>query len=168
MKAKPMPPLDFLRSRLRCDGEAGKLYWQGSPRPGWDGREAAIRHHSGYLDVCIDNLKYRCHRIIWYMHTGTDPGDLWIDHINGNRSDNRICNLRLATGSENKQNGNIYRSNKSGFKGVWWREDVQKWAVQIKMDGKLKKLGCYKSKLFAALVYARAAKRIYGEFWRLR
>ncbi|XXE86891.1 HNH endonuclease [Pseudomonas sp. D4-18] len=72
---------------------------------------------NGHLSVMIDRRSYMIHRLVWlYVHGSFPAGD--IDHINGNKIDNRICNLRVATKSQNMMNSKIPSKNTTGFKNV--------------------------------------------------
>ena len=88
-----------------------------------------------------------------------------IDHKNGDKLDNRKINLRLATRSQNLQNMKM-RKNISGYKGVDWHPQTQKWRSSLKLNGKRISLGCYYSKEDAALAYNRGAEKHFGEFAR--
>jgi hypothetical protein len=82
---------------------------------------------NGYVTVGVDKKKHYAHRIIWEMLYGTIPAGTQIDHINGNRSDNRLCNLRLASNHENSKNQKRKSNNSSGFTGVSWDSQTQRW-----------------------------------------
>lgn len=90
-----------------------------------------------------------------------------VDHINGDGLDNRRCNLRLATNSENQCNARIRRNNMSGYKGVSWDKYCQKWRVQIRIEGKVTYVGLFDNSHDAARAYNEAALHYYGEFARL-
>lgn len=92
------------------------------------------------------------------------PDHLQCDHINGNRLDNRRCNLRLATQTENTRNQRRGRANTSGYKGVCWNTKKQKWHSMIRVAKKLIHLGLYADLITAAHVYDAAAKKYFGEF----
>ena len=89
----------------------------------------------------IDGKYYKVHRIIFLYHKGYLPNI--IDHINGDRYDNRIENLREADTYQNRQNSRIYSTNKSGVKNVYWASNCQKWRVVISINGKRKDFGMY-------------------------
>lgn len=115
---------------------------------------------SGYLGVSIGRSKYILHRLIWMYVYGAWP-DHDIDHINGDKHDNRIVNLRRVTKSENQHNLGLKKTNTSGFTGVRKSSSRKNpWAARITINGKEKYLGCFADKSQAAAAHA-AAKRIY-------
>lgn len=103
----------------------------------------------------------RMHRVIIKA-----PDSLEVDHINGNKLDNRISNLRLCTHSENGKNSGISIRNTSGYKGVH-RASPNRWQARIRVDGELLSLGYFKTKEEAARAYNEGALRYHGRFARL-
>lgn len=101
------------------------------------------------------------HRVIMDAPKGMD-----VDHINGDGLDNRRCNLRLATHSENMRNKSMQSNNTSGFKGVSWHKQNKKWTVTISTSGKDVYLGLFGNLEEAAVAYDKAAIEYYGEFAR--
>nr|WP_268987487.1 HNH endonuclease [Providencia alcalifaciens] len=87
-----------------------------------------------------------------------------IDHIDGDKLNNRIENLRICTHNQNQHNQGIRASNKSGYKGVSWMKSVKKWHAQICCNSKVTHLGLYTCKIEAAKAYDEAAKQLHGEF----
>lgn len=87
---------------------------------------------SGYLRVCLQKKMYFVHRIVWMAFNG-DVGDgLFLDHINGNRQDNRIDNLRVVTKRENAMNRKGANSNsKSGIRGVYFHKRCNRWCFSV-------------------------------------
>lgn len=85
-----------------------------------------------------------------------------IDHINGNRIDNRKSNLRVVKRSHNNQNSKIRRDNKSGFRGVWFDEKTKKWCSSIKLEDKRIWLGRHETPYQAAIAYNQMASKLYG------
>lgn len=93
------------------------------------------------------------------------PDHLEVDHIDGNRLNNQRSNLRLCTSSQNKCNRGPRSDNKSGYKGVSWHKQNQKWTVRVKTPhGKYLSCGCYHDIREAAMAYNKVAKRLHGEF----
>ena len=90
--------------------------------------------------------------------------EISVDHINGNRLDNRKANLRLCTVSQNKMNVGKNKNNKSGYKGIWWDKVAKKWAAGIERNYKSKWLGYFLIKEDAARAYNKAAIEYHGEF----
>ena len=92
------------------------------------------------------------------------PAHLEVDHINGNRLDNRRENLRLVTSSQNKMNRGPRKDCKSGIKGVSWHKQNSKWVARIKIDGKYKHLGQFETKEEAGVVYNKYAILSFKEY----
>lgn len=115
-------------------------------------REGAVRRTNLYL-----------HRALLDMRTGDHRK---VDHINGNKLDNRRSNLRICTTQENGWNSAIRSHNRSGFKGVMWEKRRRKWALYIKVDGKQKYLGLFDEPQRAHEAYCTAAHEHFGEFAR--
>ena len=103
----------------------------------------------GYVFICIDKTKQMAHRLAWAYCYGVWPtGDL--DHIDQNKSNNAIVNLREATRKQNMQNVTIHRHNTSGHKGVALHAWSGKWRAYIFNDRKQTHLGLYDTKEAAA------------------
>jgi hypothetical protein len=99
---------------------------------------------------------YLLHRLAWFYVTAKWPQQ-HIDHINGDKKDNRICNLREATNSENMQNVlSAMSRSKSKVRGVSWDASRNKWTAHICVDGKQKNLGRFEELAEASLVYQQA------------
>lgn len=98
----------------------------------------------GYVQVGINGKKYRMHRLAWLYVYGEMP--IEIDHINGNRSDNRISNLRSVERQENMMNKKIRSNNSSGFNGVSFCKKQKQWKARIKFKGENIHLGFYDDK----------------------
>ena len=125
----------------------------------WRGVNRGISYYAIY-HVPKQDKQIKLHR---YLLGITDPS-IRVDHINRNGLDNRRCNLRLATPSQNQHNKVAYRNNKSGYKGVSWHKGGRKWIAQIKCGEIHKYLGLYRSKEDAANAYNQAALWLHGEF----
>lgn len=114
----------------------------------------------GYMRISVDGKHYLLHRIAWLIMTGDWPTDQ-IDHINGNRSDNRWINLRQADNKENSRNQSLRSTNKSGVVGVNWIQKLNKWRAQITVDGKPIHLGVF-SEISDAKDARKKAEKNFG------
>lgn len=115
----------------------------------------------GYRVVCIDGERYYAHRLIWLHVYGMWP-NAQVDHVDGDRSNNCLSNLRDVNASQNQQNLRGARRNSStGIKGVFWSDRSKKYTVQIGINGKRKSLGLFSDIDVAAGVYARAASKLH-------
>ena len=119
------------------------------------GTVAGTDDGAGYLRITIDKKRYRVHRLAWLFVYGVFP-TLELDHINQNKSDNRIVNLRVVNKSENQQNTKAPATNTSGVKGVYWNKAAKKWQAQFCFKGKLMYLGIFSCLQAATLAYQKA------------
>lgn len=126
------------------------------------GEAAGSVKSNGYVYLSIAGKQHLAHRLAWFMVNGVWPEND-IDHINGDRTDNRFCNLRLATRAENMQNERKARvSNKSsGLLGVSWSKAACKWAAGIKLEGKKKHLGLFDDPQVAHEAYLSEKRKIH-------
>jgi hypothetical protein len=127
------------------------------------GKDAGCDKCHGYTMVQFYSYRVFAHKIAWLLTYGEWP-TREIDHINGNRSDNRIANLRLASASENRCNTPIRRNNKSGIKGVSWCNTQMAWRVVLNRDKRIVFQGYFNDKLAAAEAYRSASLEWHGEF----
>lgn len=121
----------------------------------------------GYLKLTIGQHTYAAHRVIWLLVHGEWPSGE-IDHINGIPTDNRLCNLRLATASQNQANIGLRKDNKTGFKGVGLDKKSGKFTAKIKSRGVCINLGRFATAELAYDAYTAAANAIHGEFARVK
>lgn len=113
----------------------------------------------------VAGRQYLAHRLIWWLHYGVWPA--YIDHVNGNRADNRIANLREATGTQNLYNRGAMSNNKCGLKGACFRAKTNLWRAQICVNGVDIHLGSgFHTAEEAHAAYCRAAVKYHGEFAR--
>lgn len=125
-----------------------------------EGSSAGYLRRDGYLEVKINNVSFLLHRVIWALHYGVwHKGE--IDHIDGNKTNNRIANLRAATKSENQRNAGLRFDNKSGCPGVCWYKQTGKWVANITLGNKRKHLGFF-DKLEDAIAARKQADKDYG------
>ena len=153
-----------LKTLLRYDSDTGHIYWIAPGKGKIKKKPAGTKLYSGYIGVLINGKRYQAHRLAWALHTGDWPADQ-IDHINGDKTDNRICNLREATNAQNGKNVKLSKLNKTGFPGVSWYPTHKKYRVYIKCNHKSIYLGSYE-KLEDAVAARRAAEDKYFGEWK--
>jgi hypothetical protein len=152
------------RELLAYDPDTGILTWRIS-RPGAVAGTVAGTPCQGYLQVQIDYVFHKAHRVIWLMQTGDWPQH-HIDHINRDRSDNRWSNLREATPLENSRNKSLSSRNSSGAVGVCWDQARGKWNTNIGVHNRTLSLGCFEVFDDAVAARCEAEKHYFGEFAR--
>lgn len=108
---------------------------------------------------------FNVHRLIWFLHYGSFPKNE-IDHIDNNRTNNKISNLREATRLENSYNKKIFPNNSSGLKGVSFHKASKKWQATIRFDYKWIYLGLFSTPKEAAIAYDNKAIELFGKFAR--
>lgn len=164
----------LLADLFDADQELGVIKWRYRPDSffpsknvcdSWNTRCAgkwalASGAEGGYKVGKIFGNLVRAHRIIFAMNHGHWPTEQ-VDHINGIRSDNRACNLRDVSGSENRRNSANSKKNTSGIIGVNWHKAHQKWRAEIKVDGKGIHIGLFNGIESAALA-RKSAEITYG------
>jgi hypothetical protein len=117
----------------------------------------------GYIRIGINYATHKAHRLAWLYMTGSFP-QYQVDHINGNKEDNRWCNLREATNAENQCNKSLSIRNKSGLKGVSWDKKANKWRAQSTLNNIKKYLGMFESKESAYKSYVDFSRNHHKEF----
>ena len=148
-----------------CDYAAGILRWKYSVgRRIRAGGVAGYITSKGYLQVQLHYRVHRVHRVIWAMRHGAWP-QCQIDHIDENKSNNSIGNLRQCTNGENQQNiTKARRGSRSGVRGVCWITRDKKWRAHIVINGERKHLGAFDSLLDAVAARRRAEREYFGAF----
>jgi hypothetical protein len=138
--------------------EDGKLFHRSDNQP------ATIYVTKGhrYARIKFDKREFKLHRIIFLYHHGYLP-DI-IDHINGDRYDNRIENLREANTYQNRQNSRIYSTSKSGVKNVYWNSSMNKWRVSMHINGEKHIFGHYTDLEEAKQVATSMRDKYFKEF----
>ena len=112
--------------------------------------------------IKLNKRQYLVHRVAWMVSHGPIPDDMEIDHINGDESDNRVSNLRLASKSMNQQNKrNPRKDSSSGLLGVGWFDAAKKWRAQITVNKKTIYLGCFTEKEDAHNAYLAAKRQLH-------
>ena len=165
---KALPSVEYPRSCFSYDGETGELRWRERPdvplkcNRKWAGKLASSTTKRGYITVRINGIAYQSHRVIWKLSYGVDPdGGFDIDHIDGDRSNNRLNNLRLATRQQNAMNSQPYARGLP--KGVSVLASGR-YSACICVNYTNRHLGLFDTPEEAETVYLAAAERLYGEF----
>lgn len=160
MAIKPLPSAEELHRLFEY--RDGRLYRRVSTsRRVKIGQVAGGITPEGYTTVRVAGMKYMTHRLIWKMHISTDPPS-FIDHINRDRADNRIENLRLATHAQNTRNSRQRADITTRLKGVTPRNN--KFLAQIQHNKKKLHLGYFNTPEEAHEAYKQAALKHHGEF----
>lgn len=121
---------------------------------------AGSKNSGGYTELHMTWCHIYGHHLIWIMHNGSVP-QYQIDHENGDRSDNRIANLRDVPPSENMRNVKRHITNTSGHVGVFWYKPRNKWVARITVNYTLHHLG-YFTDIADAIAARKAAEIFYG------
>jgi len=119
-------------------------------------------NRQGYVTKDFGGRKNRRRLKLHRLVVSASPGDV-VDHINGNKLDNRTSNLRICTKTQNTWNRKK-QSGSSRYKGVTWYKPLSKWMAQIQVNRKHLNLGYYESEEAAAKAYDDAALKLYGEY----
>lgn len=146
------------------DVETGNLIHRKNSNVRKAGLVAGSPNPFGYQKIGLKGKVYSAHRMVWILFHGEIPEGMCIDHINGNKSDNRISNLRLVTQKQNMENTRKPVTNISGYKGVSWWKSTSKWKAQISHGGKKYHIGLYETKEEARDAYERKAKEFFTHY----
>lgn len=174
--------IEDLRQLISYDPETGQLTWLERPlrfcksdseQRRWNSRCAnkeakTTKNESGYLRLKLFDVVYKAHRVCWALYHGKwlDEG-LFIDHINNDPSDNRICNLRAATSSQNSKNQRKIKRKTSSLKGVFWSRKEGAWRSRLIHEGKSYNLGLFSDEQLAHKSYCKLAEELCGEFFKV-
>ena len=125
------------------------------------GTHAGSLSTNGYVYIKLNGLRFMAHRLVWIYHFGDIPAGMELDHINHQRDDNSIENLRVVTRKQNCRNLFLPKRNKSGVVGVTFDNSLKKWKSQINIDGKNMNLGSF-STFEKAVIARKSAENFYG------
>jgi hypothetical protein len=151
-----------LKRLLTYNHNSGEFNWKSRTdvSKSWNSRYAgrsAGTECNGYVKISINKKIYYAHRLAYLFMEGVEP-DGEIDHIDGDRKNNRYENLRLVTSMENKRNMSTPRNNSSGTMGVRYRKDKNKWLAYISINNKSVHLGYFTSRELACSARLKAEK----------
>jgi hypothetical protein len=158
----PLPKRDRLRALLAYDENTGVFSWL-TPTSNRVkiGDKATCRDRFGYVVIRLDGVMYKAHRLAWLYYYGEDP-PTFIDHIDMDKTNNKIANLRLATKSQNQANTRARRDNALGVKGVYFDAARDKYQVKLRRQH----IGRFDALSDAIAAYKEAATRAFGCFAR--
>jgi hypothetical protein len=157
MTARNLPDVADLRAFLDYDPATGEFRWRAS------GAVAGSLNPGGYLQIKRNHRMLSAHRLAWLMVHG-EPVPPEIDHINGDRRDNRISNLRAASRADNQANSKTRRDSLTGIKGVY--PNGNRFGAQIWHNGQRHYLGMFATVEEASAARRQAAERLHGEYAR--
>jgi hypothetical protein len=183
-KSKPLPENLIRESLMHDENSLTGLRWMERPRRhfatdracsvwnacySWRSAGSYFMHRGEpkYWQVSVGGANLLAHRVVYLLVTGSDPAEMNIDHINGDGTDNRIANLRLATPAQNGWNRGLNKNNTSGCKGVRLYKPTGRWYATIWSKGDSIHLGYFATRDEAADAYAKAAEQLHGEFARI-
>ena len=163
---KLLPSQSILQELFDYSIITGKVYRKvATARRHTIGEEVGARTSTGYLCVRVHSEIYFLHRLIWMLVTGEDPGEMKIDHIDKDRTNNSWTNLRLATHPNNIHNQSMHQDNECGAKGV--RRTVSgRYQARIYQNGETINCGCYATVEEADQAYRQKEQELRGEFAR--
>lgn len=142
MKSTVSFEASYLRDRFTYNPDTGVLLWKVKAVNSWrdtawntrySGQEAGRVGSDGYRVIYLDGRAVKAHRVAWAIQTRVWPAAT-IDHMDGDKSNNKLSNLRLCSNKENSRNAKQYSSNKTGQMGVCWNKDRNKWVAYISKD----------------------------------
>ena len=151
---------ETVKNLFYYDVESGMLFWRiGNGRNVKPWQEAKALNGNGYCTAKVNGKSYLTHRLAWLYVYGEFPKED-IDHKNRIRNDNRLCNLRAVSRTDNCQNISLPSHNKSGHIGISWFKSHKSWTVYVKVNKKNKWLGNYKN-LDDAIAARKAGEKQY-------
>lgn len=158
----PALSADEVRRLFSYDPTTGKIYRRVAMSKHPAGSECG-NYQDDYIYVAYKRRLMLAHRLAWALHYGEWPEGL-LDHINTNRMDNRISNLRLATIAANNRNRAPDSRSTTGIKGVMFDKKAGKYVAKITMEKRTFDLGRFDDPNAAAIAYNNAARQLHGEF----
>lgn len=155
--------LEYINEYLTYDASTGNLY-QLKKRPKIQvGSLAGGINKKGYRYIQLNGRKYPSHHIVWFIETNSFP-QKQIDHIDGNKTNNKFSNLREVTNKQNTENRGKQKNNKTGYKGVSFNNRLKKYVAQIQHNNKPIHIGVYQNSYDAHLAYEEKAKELFTHY----
>jgi hypothetical protein len=151
-----------LISVLEYNPDTGIFNWLISPKRGIPAGSVAGFLNNGYIQISYKRKHYNAHTLAWLYCNKNLPSGI-LDHIDCNKSNNRISNLRIVDHTLNRINTLTRHDNTSGYKGVSYDKKSKKWRAQINHDKQRIYLGVYESPEEAFEAYCEIGKELYGE-----
>jgi hypothetical protein len=152
-----------LKELLNYNPETGIFTWKVSPaRQVFFGDIAGTKRKDGYIQIKVKNELILSHRLAWIYMYGYLPK--YIDHINGQRDDNRIINIREVSNQQNSLNSKISKNNTSGIKGVYWDKSRNKWVARLFVNGQCKFFKRFDDIDLAKLVIEEVRIKYHGKY----
>lgn len=158
-----MITLERLKELLHYNPETGVFTWIKRRRGCKENKVGYIV--KGYLTICIDSRACSGHRLAFLYMTGAMPPN-YIDHIDGNKSNNAWVNLRAATQSQNQFNASVNTKSKTGLKGAYLQKNSGKYAARTVFNGKRVFLGCFDTAIEAKQAYNNFHLSNKNEFFK--
>ncbi len=158
----PRPIPENIGEYFKYDPCTGSLTWKIKTIRRDVGEVAGNISKNGYRQVGFNKKRFKCHRICYFIYYKKQP--LIIDHINGDRSDNRIKNLRSCTNAQNIMNTGLRSHNTSGVTGVSLNKKLNKWVATIQLNRKEIHIGIFKDKKDAIKARKKAEVEYFGDF----
>ena len=152
---------DSLRAILNYDPDTGVFTWLADKGRAYAGDIAGSQRRDRYVIIGLNGKPYRAHRLAWMYVYGEFPQE--IDHINGDPSDNRLINLRLATRAQNVANTKKKKNSGNLLKGVTPARNSC-YRAQIRVQGKNTYLGTFATEQDAHVAYCKAAEKEFGAY----
>ena len=158
---------EILKQNFKYEPETGNFFWAKPSKNRNLIDPIKSRDKDGYFVVCftINGIQknYKVHRLIWIYVYGQVIHQ--IDHVNGVRNDNRLCNLREVTAQQNGMN-KAKRESKNNLTGVYLTANKKRWVAQIAFKNKRHHLGCFDTPEEASFAYQKARTELFKEFAR--